>query len=210
MRLFFKVSLVCAFLSPIACEGQEQLAGFVFANAIGVNAKADATASGKKLTKRGIDPGMATSGLGLPVGSYQLEVTAPGCETASAPLTIKTGATPIMVAYLERKKDPRTNALKNFIRLLPLAAQPQESQYLIQVISVEMTTAYQAAGNGQAQTLQPLKPVVFSGKMVKITDSAGASEEVKVDEKGSYYCFVFRTADGKLGRTVVPQRIYHW
>ena len=210
MKLFSKICLLCCLLIPPVCEGQEQLAGFVFANAIGVNAKADATASGKKLTRKGLDPGMATSGLGLPVGGYQLQVTAQGCEPANTALTIKAGTTPIIAAYLERRVDPRTNTTRNFIRLLPLTAQPQESQYLIQVVSVDPTTVFNASANGQTQPLQAFKPAAFASKTVKITDSTGASEEAKVDEKGSYYCFVFRKADGKPGTTLVLQKIYQW
>src|SRR5437588_10822236 len=115
MKHFFKLILIIELSVLAISETRAQtqnLAGFVFANAVGVSAKADVTASGKKLTKNGIEAGMATSGLGLPVGNYQLQVTALGCESATAPLTIAAGTTPVVVAYLERKFDPRTRTIK--------------------------------------------------------------------------------------------------
>jgi hypothetical protein len=213
MKHFFRLILIAELSVFAVSETRAQtqnLAGFVFANAVGVSAKADVTASGKKLTKNGIEAGMATSGLGLPVGNYQLQVTAPGCESATAPLTIAPGATPVVVAYLERKIDPRTRAIKNFIRLLQLPSEPQENKYLIKVISVDADANLTANASGQAQTLQNLKPAVFEAKNIRITDSAGGTEEAKVSDKGSYYCFAFRKADGKPGTSLVLQRIYQW
>src|SRR5438270_5697879 len=131
MRHFFKPFLLLQILAFAYFDASAQapaLAGFVFANAIGINGKTDVTANGRRLTRSGLEPAMATSGLGLPVGNYQLQVTAPGCETANLPVTIAVGTTPIVVAYLERKFDARTNTTKNFIRLLQLPAEPQESR----------------------------------------------------------------------------------
>lgn len=206
----FLVAQVLVFAGSPSNAQTQNLAGFVFSNAIGIVGKADVTASGRKLTKNGIEAGMATSGLGLPVGSYQLQVTAPGCETATAPVTIAIGATPVVVAYLERKTDPQTRAVKNFIRLLQLPCEPIENKYLIKVISVDSTANFIASASNQTKTLELLKPVIFENKVVKIADTSGANEEAKVDEKGSYYCFVFRKADGKPGFSLVPQRIYQW
>lgn len=187
-----------------------QLAGFVFANAIGIDAKADATASGKKLTRNGLDPGMATSGLGLPVGSYQLQVTAPGCESATIPLTIAPGVTPVVVAYLERKFDPQARTIRNFIRLLQFPSEPQNNGYLMKVISVDPEAKFTASAGTRAEALQNFRPAVFDAKSVKITDSAGGIDEAKVSQKGSYYCFAFRRADGRPGTSVALQRIYQW
>lgn len=195
------------------CEskGQNQdLAGFTFANAIGVAGKADITATGKRLTKSGIEAGMVTSGLGLPVGSYRLQVTAPGCESATLPLAIASGSTPVVVAYLDRKVDPQTRSVKNFIRLSQFPSEPQDSKYLIKVISVEATANFTANGSGQTQVLEMLKPAIFEGKTVKIGNPSGATKEVQVTNKGSYYCFVFQQADGKPGVSLALQRIYHW
>src|SRR5437870_2244415 len=164
MKHFFKLILiaelsVCA-VSEIKAQTQN-LAGFVFANAVGISAKADVTASGKKLTKNGIEAGMATSGLGLPVGNYQLQVTAPACEPATTPLIIAPGVTPVVVAYLERKIDPRTRAIKNFIRLLQLPSEPQENKYLIKVISVDADANFTASASGHTQTPQYFKPAAI-------------------------------------------------
>jgi hypothetical protein len=213
MKHFFKLILIAeiSILAVFETRAQTQnLAGFVFANAVGVSAKADVTASGKKLTKNGIDAGMATSGLGLPVGNYQLQVTAPGCGTATAPLTIAVGATPIVVAYLERKVDPQTRTLKNFIRLLQLPSEPQDQKYLIKVVSVDAGANFTATAGGQAQQIRFLIPTTLETKTVKITDSAGATEETRVSDKGSYYCFAFQKADGKPGISLALQRIYTW
>src|SRR2546423_3468089 len=130
MNHLYKTSLsavisLCA-ISPLFAQAPAQpLAGFVFANAIGIKDKADITANGKKLTTNGVAPGIASSGLGLPVGSYQLQVTAPGCETVNAPVQLSIGTTPIVIAYLERVTDPKTNTTKNFIRLLQIPAEPR-------------------------------------------------------------------------------------
>lgn len=213
MRHFYNLIVVAQFLAFGVSETRAQnqdLAGFVFANAIGVSAKADVAANGKKLTKNGIEAGMATSGLGLPLGNYQMQVSAAGCETATSPLTIAAGATPVVVAYLERKFDPQTRTIKNFVRLLQLPSEPQESKYLIKVISVDADANFTATASGQTQTLQNFKPAVFEAKSIRITDSAGGTEEPKVSDKGSYYCFAFRKADGKPGTSLVLQRIYQW
>lgn len=213
MKHFFKLLLplqILVFACPHTRAQAPALAGFVFANAIGINGKTDVTANGKKLTRSGLEPGMATSGLGLPVGNYQMQVTAPGCETANVPVTIVVGTTPIVVAYLERKFDARTNTTKNFIRLLQLPAEPQESKYIFKVMAVDPAANFNVIAGGQTQALQNFKPSVLEAKSIRISDSAGATEEARVTEKGSYYCFVFRKADGKPGTTVLPQRIYQW
>lgn len=213
MKHFFKLFLLLQILTFAYSDARAQapaLAGFVLANAIGINGKTDVTASAKKLTRSGLEPGMATSGLGLPVGNYQMQVTAQGCETANVPVTIAVGTTPIVVAYLERKFDARTNTTKNFIRLLQLPAEPQESKYIIKVMAVDPAANFNVTASGQTQTLQNFKPAVLEAKSIRISDSVGATEEAKVSEKGSYYCFVFRKADGKPGISLVPQRIYQW
>jgi hypothetical protein len=213
MKHFFSVLLPLQILAFACADTRAQapaLAGFVFANAIGINGKTDVTANGKKLTRSGLEPAMATSGLGLPVGNYQLQVTAPGCETANLPVTIAVGTTPIVVAYLERKFDARTNTTKNFIRLLQFPAEPQENKYIIKVMAVDAAANFSVTAGGQTQTLQNFKPAVLEAKSVRIRDSAGATEEAQITEKGSYYCFVFRKADGKPGTAVFPQRIYQW
>jgi len=187
-----------------------KLAGFVFANAIGVAAKADIAANGKKLTTNGIEAGIASSGLGLPVGPYQIQVTAPGCEPANASVQVTVGATPILIAYLERVLDPKTNTLKNYIRLLQVPSEPRTDGYSITAVSVEPTPVAVTAG-GQSQTLEFRKPISFAAKTMKlVVANAADSEEVTADEKGSYYCAVFRKADGKLALILVPQRIYQW
>src|SRR5437868_15444005 len=94
MKLFFKFLLFAMLLVGVCSSISAEilpLAGFVFANAIGIAGKADITANGKKLILKGLEPGMATSGLGLPVGSYQLQVTAPSCETANLNVTLAVG-----------------------------------------------------------------------------------------------------------------------
>lgn len=213
MKLLCRLILIStlSYLPALSIRAQSPaLAGFVFANAVGVAANADVTANGKKLTRKGLEPGMATSGLGIPVGNYQMQVSAPGCETATAPLVIATGSTPIVVAYLERKLDPRTNTTKSFIRVLPLSAEPQESKHIIKVMAVDPAANFSVTASGQTQPLQNFKPLVLEAKSLKVSDSAGGTEEARVTEKGSYYCFVFRKADGKPGISVVPQRIYQW
>jgi hypothetical protein len=212
MRLFCK-SLI--FLAAIATQlsparAQEQLAGFVFANAIGISDKADITANGKKLTKSGIEPGMATSGLGLKIGSYQVQVTAPACESASTQLQIAEGSTPVLISYLEPVIDPATKKPKNVIRLIQLPSQPQEQKYLLIALSVDPNGAFNATGSGRLQSLQFQKPVSFEAKKIAISDQTGSSAEAEVDKKDSYYCIIFHKADGKTGTVLVPQRIYHW
>jgi hypothetical protein len=211
MKRFYRSIFFSTFLFPFYCSAQQQqLAGFVFANAIGINEKADVTANGKRVTRKGLDAGWATSGLGLPVGNYEVQVTAPGCESAKASVVTKMGTTPVVVAYLERRNDPRTNVLKNFIRLFQLPAEPQEQKYLIKVISVDPTARFNATASGQTQPLQLFRPAVFENKTVKIIDANGATQDATVDEKGSYYCFVFHKADGKPATCLVPERIYQW
>lgn len=202
--------LLCA-VSPILAQPPAQsLAGFVFANAIGIKDKADITANGKKLTTNGVAPGIASSGLGLPVGSYQLQVTAPGCETANASVQVTVGATPIVIAYLERVTDPKTNVTKNFIRLLQIPAEPQTDRYVLKALSVEPIAQFSVTGGGQTQAAQFRKPVRLDGKKIKATDAAGSSDEAAADEKGSYYCVLFRKADGKVAIILIPERIYQW
>jgi hypothetical protein len=186
------------------------LAGFVFANAITSNQSADVTANGKKLTRKGLNSGTATSGLGLPVGSYQLQISVPNMTPAAATIPINVGTTPIIVAYREQSIDPTTRRAKEAVKLLQLPALPQKEKYIISTINVEPKEAFAAAASGQSQTLQFGKPGVFETKSIKISDAKGTSETVEVDERASYYCFVFRKADGKIGTVLVPQMIYTW
>ena|SRR5947209_2365939 len=204
-------SLTLLLSAAFNAAGQSQgLAGFVFANAVGISGKADVSANGKKLTRSGLEPGMATSGLGLPVGNYQLQVSAPGCESATAPLSIAAGTTPVVVAYLQRELDPRTHTVKNFIRLLQLPCEPQDQRYVIKVISVDAGANFTATTSSQVQQIKPLIPAIFEAKAVKITDSTGSTEEAQVSNRGSYYCFAFLKADGKPGISLALQRIYTW
>jgi hypothetical protein len=198
-------------VSPLFAQVPAQpLAGFVFANAIGIKDKADITANGKKLTTNGVAPGIASSGLGLPVGSYQLQVTAPGCETVNAPVQLVVGTTPIVIAYLERVTDPKTNTTKNFIRLLQVPAEPKTDKYVLKALSVDPTGQFSVTGGGQTQAVQFRKPVILEGKKIKATDAAGSSDEAAADEKGSYYCVLFRKVDGKVAVILIPERIYQW
>jgi hypothetical protein len=201
---------LCA-ASPITAQAPTQsLAGFVFANAIGIQDKADITANGKKLTTNGVAPGIASSGLGLPVGSYQLQVTAPGCETLNASIQLAVGTTPIVIAYLERVTDPKTNITKNFIRLLQFPAEPRTDKYVLKALSVDPTGQFSVTGGGQTQTAQFRKPFPLEGKKIKATDTAGSYDEATADEKGSYYCVLFRKVDGKVAVILIPERIYQW
>lgn len=186
------------------------LAGFVFANAIGITEKADITANGKKLTTNGVSAGIASSGLGLPIGSYQIQVTAPGCEVANTSLQLVVGATPIIIAYLEPVTDPKTKVTKNYIRLLQVPAQPQSEKYLMTAISVDQSRPLSVTAGGQTQTVEFKKPVRFEGKVIKATGATNDSDELTAEEKGSYYCVLFRQANGKIEGILVPQRIYQW
>jgi hypothetical protein len=208
MKHSFK-AVAALLLVASMCHAQEQpLAGVVFANAVGIEGNTDITANGKRLTRKGLEPGMATSGLGVPIGKYSLQITALGCEPANLPVTVAVGATPVVTAYLERRVDPKTNTPKDFIRVLQLPSEPQESKYLIKVIYLGQTAGFAPSADGQL--LQNLVPVTFENKTVKITDSSGGMVDARVSEKGSYYCFVFRKVDGKAGISLVPQRIYRW
>ncbi len=211
MKRFFKLTIVTILAGVASAYSQEQpLAGFVFANGVGVAGKAEISANGKKLTKNGLLPGRATSGLGLPVGEYQIEVTAPGCQAGRASITIAAGTTPVVASYLEPKVDPQTKQTKNFIRLLQVPSTPQDGRYSITCISLDPVPQFSASAGGNTVTLQPRKPEVFESKSLKVTNAAGTVQSVSVDEKGSYYCFVFRKADGAPGTCLVPQRIYEW
>jgi len=190
---------------------EQKLAGFVFVNAIGIEQKADISANGKKLTTSGVAPGIASSGLGLPIGAYQLQVSAPGCEVANASVQLVVGATPIMIAYLERVTDPKTKITKNYIRLLQVPAQPQTEKYIINALSVDPTAPITVSAGGRTQTLEFKKPVAFEAKVIKVDgDTPANSEEAAAEEKGSYYCVVFRRTDGKAAPILIPQRIYQW
>ena len=202
--------LLCAAPSISAQAPVQSLAGFVFANAIGIKDKADITANGKKLTTNGVAPGIASSGLGLPVGSYQLQVTAPGCETVNAPIQLTVGITPIVIAYLERVTDPKTNITKNFIRLLQFPAEPQAEKYVLKALSVDPTGQFNVTVGGQTQIAQFRKPTPLDGKKIKVTDTTGSSDEAAADEKGSYYSVLFRKVDGKPAIILIPERIYQW
>ena len=79
----FALLFVCLIASSASSQSTP-LAGFVFVNAIGTAGKADVSANGKKLTNSGLEPGMATSGLGLEVGTYQVPISA--ARNASRPL----------------------------------------------------------------------------------------------------------------------------
>ncbi len=215
MKRPFEICFVIAllFFSPTYLRAQASaptLAGFVFANAIGIKEKADITANGQKLTSAGVVPGIASSGLGLPPGSYNIVVTAPECESAKASIQLTVGATPILVAYLDPAPDPTTHVPKNFIRLLQLPAQPQTEKYLINAVAVDRATAFTASVGGQTQALEFLKPVLFEGKRITVNDQTGHSDSTAGDERCSYCCFVFRKADGTPGTILVPQRIYRW
>jgi hypothetical protein len=213
-RLFdsLRVAVFVLFpLSQLPAQGPAQpLAGFVFANAISITEKADITANGKKLTSNGVAPGIASSGLGLPVGSYQLLVTAPGCEAANATIQLAVGTTPIVIAYLERVTDPKTRITKNFIRLLQIPAEPQTERYLLKPFSVDPTGPFIVKAGGQTQTVEFRKPIRIEGRKLTVTDPAGSSDEAVPEEKGSYYCILFRKADGKAAVILVPERIYQW
>jgi len=183
MKHSFSLLVFLLFGSVFETQAQAPaLAGVVFANAIGVNANADIVASGKKLTKKGIEPGMATSGLGLPVGNYQMQVTAPGCEPATLPLQIAIDATPILVAYLERVSDPRTNTIKNCIRLMQLAVEPQSEKYVINAISVDPNATFNVTVGGQTQAIVFRKPVKLDGKSIKVVGPGGSTAEAAADQ----------------------------
>lgn len=212
MKPLFKILFLWAFLASSVSDIRSQpppLAGFVFVNAIGVKDKANITASGKRLTTNGVAAGIASSGLGLPIGNYQIQVTAPGCEPASTPLQLSVGSTPILIAYLERITDPRTKITKNFIRLLQIRAEPETEKYVIKALSVDSSPLSVTAG-GQTQSVEFRKPVTFEAKKIKVADSSGSTDETSADEKGSYYGVLFHKADGKVAAILVPERIYQW
>lgn len=211
MKLLSK-ALLCLSLATGSVGAQEtSMAGFVFANAVAIKGNVSLTANGKRLTsKGGIAPGIASSGLGLPVGKYQIEVTGPGCEPAKASIDVAVGTTPIVVAYLQRVTDPRSNVTKNYIRLLQLPAAFQNEKYLISALSVDPTASLTATAGGRSSPLEFSKPVNFESKAIKIADATGASEDKSGDERMSYYCFAYHDADGKPASILVPQRIYQW
>lgn len=209
--LFFAASLLCVTGAAQGLPAGQKLAGFVFANAIGIEEKADITANGKKLTSNGIAPGIASSGLGLPVGSYQIQVTAPGCEVANTAVQLAVGTTPILIAYLERVTDPKTNQTKNYIRLLQVPAQPQTGKYLINALSVDPTKPISVSSGGRVLALEFRKPVAFEGKTLRVSaENPADAEEASAEEKGSYYCVLFRRPNGKATPILIPERIYQW
>ena len=204
--LFAALQLIC-----VSSQAQNaKLAGFVFANAIGVSGNADLTANGRKLTNKGVPAGAATSGLGLEIGSYSVQVTAPGCVPATAPVQLAEGSTPILVAYRERTIDPRSSKPQDVVKTLQLPAQPQKQKFSLTVVSVDPAGRFTATAGGRTQGLEFGKPVNFESKTLKIADATGASAEAEVDEKASYYCFLFHTAEGKPTIVTVPQQIYTW
>src|SRR5881398_3613224 len=138
-KLLFAVGMLTTVVYTPAPAQKPVLAGFVFANAVGVDGRADVTANGRKLTRQGLEQGMATSGLGMPIGNYEVQVTAPGCEPAKASIQVQVGATPVLVAFVEHVSDPRTNAVKHFVRLRQYPAVPQENNYLFNIVSVDPT-----------------------------------------------------------------------
>ena len=214
MKLHSSILLLATALNlsaPYVWAQPPPLAGFVFVNAVGVKDKIEIIANGKRLTSIGIAAGIASSGLGLPVGNYQLQVIALGCETATTPLQLSVGTTPILIAYLERVTDPKTNITKSFIRLLQLKAEPETEKYVINALSVDpVGGSMSVTAGGQTQTVEFRKPARFEGKKLKVADLAGSTDETSADERGSYYCVLFHKADGKVAAILVPERIYRW
>ena len=212
MKQFSKLVLLTAATAASLCAPcltAADLAGFVFVNAVGIKDKVDITADGRRLTSHGIAAGIASSGLGLPAGSYQVKVTAPDCETATAPVQLAVGTTPILIAYLERVTDPKTNKTTSYIRLLQVMAESQTEKYVINALSVDPTEIFTVTAGGQTQPVEFRKPVRFEGKSVKVT-ATGSTDQTSADEKGNYYCVLFKKFDVKVGAILVPEKIYRW
>ncbi len=200
---------LCALLFTASVEAQAPLAGFVFANAIGIAENADVSANGRKLTMNGVAPGNATSGLGLAVGTYQIQVTAPGCEPALSQLKLDAGTSPIILAYLEIVKDTN-GAEKRTIRLLQLPSKPQKDEWRITFVSVSARSPLPIQINGEKVSLEFKKPHSTQGKQLSVGLGESSEEPVELDEKGSYFVVVFDDAGGKAKRLLVEETVYRW
>lgn len=215
-RLHFEImkrySLILALvLICLDANGQAppQLAGFVLANATGL--KAQLLADSKNLIPGGIDPGTATSGIPLPVGPHQMEVSVPGLPPAKTPLSTATGTCPIFVAYLEETVDPTSKQTKKTLRLMQLPSKPQKERYLTSVISFNPSRQpIPAKVNGKAVNLEYQKAYIAEGRRFVLAENADPIDETEYGEKSSQFCLVFKGADNKLKSILVPDMIYTW
>ncbi|MGI8819377.1 MAG: hypothetical protein ACR2ID_00650 [Chthoniobacterales bacterium] len=185
-------------------------AGFVLVNATGQKEKAKLTADGKDILAGGLESGGATSGIPLPVGLHQIQVSVPPLAPASVALTTALGTSPILVAYVEEVLDPQSKATKRILRLTPLPQRPQTGKYLTSIVSFASLQPISVQVNHQAVTLEYKKPFPAEGRRFLLAHDGKDVLETEYSEKSSQFCIVFRDAENNLQAILVPDMVYTW
>lgn len=198
-------------LCSLAASGQAPpMAGFVFANGIDLVGQAQITVDGKNPLKGGLDQGLATSGIPLPVGTHQFQVSFPGLAPAQASLTTAVGACPIFVAYVEELPDPAAKVPKKILKLAQLPSRPQKDRYITSVISFVPSHRLSVKANGQLVVLEFQKPYVAEGRIFRLADDKTQIEEQEYGEKSSQFCLIYEAADKTLKSIIVSDMVYTW
>ena len=200
---------------------QEQIAGFIFINGTSLEHPVKFYASGKPLfIEDGLPAGLATSGLGLPVGEYKLTASAEGCQPAEMNFTIAPGKCPTIICYLKEVKNPQSGEVKRELAFLEFAHRPaSDGEYILRFLYIptdpgnpSQIPPIQGTIAGQPVTLKAFEPLELKpGKKVSFVTEAGQElETTDLEEPGAYYYLIFPGKDGGFASTVSQDKLYVW
>jgi hypothetical protein len=218
-RIFNLLFIACLITYP--AQAQTPIAGFVFVNATGLSLPVKLHASDKPLyIGDGLPTGIATSGLGLPVGSYTLKATSEGCKPAETLLNISAGKCPTILCFLSETKDNETGKVQQSLQFMELPhSPPAESAYVVRFLYLPKQSGHQTQVppltgkvGDQSVTLKPFEPLkIEARKTVSFAPTEGGDlETTDLEEPGAYYYLIFRNADGKLASTISQDKLYVW
>lgn len=163
----------------------------------------------------GYDSGMATSGLGFPVGSKIVEAEAEGVESARETVNVQVGKCPILLAYTEIFQDPDGKE-KTALRFhIPEARPEQNKTYSSRLLYLPKrggakAPPLEATVNGERVALKPFNPMIKEGKNLSIIAGGQELPDPDLELPGNYVIAIFQNANGDWTSVVIPEIIYVW
>ncbi len=203
------VSLALLF-HTVSGQSASEMSGFVLVNCIDSEKPIAASFSGKQvLSESGLASGRTTSGLGVPTGPGVLEVGHPEFGSAELALEISKGATPIVVAFLER--DAKNPAKEPKLALGQVKSNPSKvASFSLLYAADSGVPAFGGAVNGKAVQLQPWRTQKIEGGSLKLESSGQEIFSVTQEQPEAWYVFLAPKKDKEFLAVGVPQIIYEW